>query len=146
MENASKALIIAGGVLIGVLIISLAVYLFVTFGQTSAEINSENSQKQLAQFNAKFTVYEGKENITIYDIITVAGYANENNEYYENSNLDYLIEVYWNNINVANKEGLNRLKNEMKNQQKSDSLNLTKYECKVTEYNQNGRVKKISFK
>ncbi len=146
MENASKALIMAGGVLIGVLIISLAVYLFVTFGQTSAEINSENSQKQLAQFNAKFTVYEGKENITIYDIITVAGYANENNEYYENSNLDYLIEVYWNNINVANKEGLNRLKNEMKNQQKSDSLNLTKYECKVTEYNQNGRVKKISFK
>lgn len=146
MENASKALIMAGGVLIGVLIISLAVYLFVTFGQTSAEINSENSQKQLAQFNAKFTVYEGKENITIYDIITVAGYANENNEYYENSNLDYLIEVYWNNINVANKEGLNRLKNEMKNQQKSDSLNLTKYECKVTEYNQNSRVKKISFK
>ena len=40
MENASKALIMAGGVLIGVLIISLAVYLFVSFGQTSAEINS----------------------------------------------------------------------------------------------------------
>ena len=63
MENASKALIMAGGVLIGVLIISLAVYLFVSFGQTSAEINSENSQKQLSQFNAKFTSYEGRNNI-----------------------------------------------------------------------------------
>ena len=49
MENASKALIMAGGVLIGVLVISLAVYLFVSFGQTSAEINGENSQKQLTQ-------------------------------------------------------------------------------------------------
>ena len=41
MENASNALIIAGGVLIGVLIISLAVYLFVDFGSTSAEINKK---------------------------------------------------------------------------------------------------------
>ena len=81
MENASKALIMAGGVLIGVLIISLAVYLFVSFGQTSAEINSENSQKQLSQFNAKFTSYEGRNDITIYEILTVASYANENNEY-----------------------------------------------------------------
>ena len=59
MENASKALIMAGGVLIGVLIISLAVYLFVSFGQTSAEINSQNAQKQISQFNSQFTSYEG---------------------------------------------------------------------------------------
>lgn len=32
MENASKALIMAGGVLIGILILSLAVYLFIDFG------------------------------------------------------------------------------------------------------------------
>ena len=92
MENASKALIMAGGVLIGVLVISLAVYLFVSFGQTSAEINDENSQKQLTQFNSKFTSYEGKKNLTIYDAITVAGYANENNKYYDNDS-NYIIIV-----------------------------------------------------
>ena len=37
MENASKALLMAAGVLMGILIISLAVFLFVTFGATSAE-------------------------------------------------------------------------------------------------------------
>ena len=63
MENASKALIMAGGVLIGVLIISLAVYLFVSFGQTSAEINSQNAQKQISQFNSQFTSYEGNINL-----------------------------------------------------------------------------------
>ena len=39
MENASNALLIAGGVLIGVLILSLAVYLFADFGAKSADIN-----------------------------------------------------------------------------------------------------------
>ena len=55
MENASKALMMAGGVLIGVLIISLAVYLFADFGSRSASINAQNTEKQLAAFNSKFT-------------------------------------------------------------------------------------------
>ena len=93
MENASKALIMAGGVLIGVLIISLAVYLFVSFGQTSAEINSQNAQKQINQFNSQFTSYEGNNQLTIHDVVTVANFAMENNKYYDN-NPDYIVEVY----------------------------------------------------
>ena len=38
MENASKALIMAAGVLIGVLILSLAVFLFLDFCPTSERI------------------------------------------------------------------------------------------------------------
>ncbi len=92
MENASKALLMAGGVLIGVLIISLAVFLFADFGSTSAEINAQNAQKQITSFNSKFTAYqgyyEGEGNskdwkITIYDIVSLAAFAKENNEYYE---------------------------------------------------------------
>lgn len=142
MENASKALIMAGGVLIGVLIISLAVYLFVSFGQTSAEINSENSQKQLSQFNAKFTSYQGRKDITIYEILTVASYANENNEYYKDGDSNYLIEVYWNNKNVANSSGIKSLKNEIKIQQQSG---LKTYKCNEISYNKNGRINKINF-
>ena len=37
MENASKALIMAAEVLIGVMIISIGVYLFNVFGQYSAD-------------------------------------------------------------------------------------------------------------
>ena len=83
MENASKALLMAAGVLIGVLILSLAVYLFVTFGATSAELHKQNEENQVAQFNSQFTQYEGKEDVTIYDVITVANLAKENNKFYE---------------------------------------------------------------
>ena len=87
MENASKALLMAGGVLIGILILSLAAYLFVDFGSTSAEIHRQNEEKQITEFNSKFTSYEGYKDkdgnwqITIYDIITLAEYAKENNTY-----------------------------------------------------------------
>ena len=92
MENASKALIMAGGVLIGILLISLAVYLFVDFGTTSAKINEKNAQQQIVEFNSKFTSYEEKSDLTIYDVITVLGYAQENNTYYENSK-EYKVDV-----------------------------------------------------
>lgn len=82
MENASKALFIAAGVLIGILIVSLAVYLIVSFGSTSAEIHKQNIEQQISQFNNKFIYYEGKD-CTIYDVVTVANLATENNKYYE---------------------------------------------------------------
>ena len=85
MENASNALIMAAGVLIGILILSLAVYLFADFGRTAADINSQNEQQELIKFNTRFSAYEGREGLTIYDVITVASYANENNLYYNDS-------------------------------------------------------------
>ena len=142
MENASKALIMAGGVLIGVLVISLAVYLFVSFGQTSVEINDENSQKQLTQFNSKFTSYEGKKNLTIYDAITVAGYANENNEYYDNDS-NYIIIVNLDGRRIDNQ--LSNIERIRKTQNKK-SEDLTVYKCEVIDYHENGRVKTINFK
>lgn len=83
MENASKALIMAAGVLIGILILSLAVYLFLSFGSTSAELHKQKEEQQLNQFNAQFTSYVGKEGITIYDVVSVANLATESNIYYE---------------------------------------------------------------
>ena len=41
MENASKALIMAASVLIGIMILSLAVYLFATFGASSAQMHEQ---------------------------------------------------------------------------------------------------------
>lgn len=79
MENASKALLMAAGVLVGILILSLAVYLFISFGGTSADIHDKVQKDQLAKFNTQFTTYETKESVTIYDIISVANLATENN-------------------------------------------------------------------
>lgn len=85
MENASKALIMAAGVLIGILVLSLGVYLFASFGNTSVQIQAENEANELNKFNSQFTVYQGRKDLTIYDILTVANYASENNKNY---NLD----------------------------------------------------------
>lgn len=83
MENASRALLMAAGVLVGILVLTLAVYLFISFGTTSAELHKQNYEQQLEQFNSQFTVYEGKDDVTIYDVVTAANLATENNIYYE---------------------------------------------------------------
>ncbi len=157
MENASKALIMAGGVLIGVLLLTLIVYLFTTFGATSAQINSQNVAKQIAQFNSKFTSYENKEGLTMYDIVTVAGYAKENNEYYDCDNNSYNKNNYYIYVYIGNSN------NESNGIQKKDSEELQKlitdeqnlitenngalpiYKCRIKDYHTNGRVKTIIF-
>ncbi len=59
MENASKALIIAGAILIAILLISIGVIL-INSGRdiTSTGTAGMNSQK-IQSFNAQFTPYEG---------------------------------------------------------------------------------------
>lgn len=146
MENASKALIMAGSVLIGVLIMTLAVYLFVDFGTTSAQINEQNAQNQITQFNSKFTSYEGKEDITIYDIVTIASYANENNKFYENDD-EYKICVLISNKYIQNdietkKDTLIKID---QNKISKDNPNLPTYSCKIEKYHENGRVYEIKF-
>lgn len=148
MENASKALIMAGGVLIGILIISLAVYLFTDFGSTSAQINAQNSQKQITEFNSKFTSYEeykdkdGNWKITIYDIITLAGYAKENNQYYEDTSEEQ-IKVKIDNIEIQ--DNTNDRNQELINKYTSDGI-LKKFKCSKVEYNTRGKVNSITFK
>lgn len=83
MENASKALIMAAGVLIGVLILSLAAFLFLDFGATSESVYSQMETQQLTQYNAQYTVYSGRNDITVYELISLANLAKENNEYYK---------------------------------------------------------------
>ena len=151
MENASKALLMAGGVLIGILIMSLAVFLYIDFGQSAAEINEQNAQAQLYQFNSRFTVYDTtksgsneKVEWTIYDVVTVAGFAYENNEYYGDNLEGYGIIVYLGN-------GNNEI--QTKSQIIDNKTNLiqsnigNKYTCTIEEYHPDtGRVWKIRFR
>ena len=83
MENASKALLMAAGVLLGIMIISLAVYLFSNFAGTSSQIHANIEENQIAQFNSQFTTYEGKDNVTIHDVVSMASLATQNNQTYE---------------------------------------------------------------
>lgn len=88
MENASNALLMVAAVLIGVMIISIGVYLFSVFGDTTSAIEDQIEQSQIAQFNSQFTKFEGLENCTIYDVVTTINLAQSNNKNYDYTSED----------------------------------------------------------
>ncbi|MCI8411789.1 MAG: hypothetical protein HFJ40_05090 [Clostridia bacterium] len=57
MENASKALIIAGAILLSILLISLGIMIFNQAQDTVGSINM--SEQEIQAFNNKFIPYEG---------------------------------------------------------------------------------------
>lgn len=59
MENASKALIIAGAILLAILLISLGIMIF---NQAQDTVNNSGmTQAEVTTFNNKFLKYEGKQ-------------------------------------------------------------------------------------
>ena len=59
MENASKALIIAGAILLSILIIALGIYVFNMAKNASS--TSSLDELEVSQFNQQFTNYRGKQ-------------------------------------------------------------------------------------
>lgn len=56
MENASKALIIAGAILLAILLITLGIFVFTQAQDTLGSINL--SEQEVLAFNNKFLAYE----------------------------------------------------------------------------------------
>lgn len=75
MENASKALLMAGTILIGMLIISLGVYLASNFSQTSEAYYKRWNTEQIQQYNDQITknfiTENGNTFVTVQGIITI---------------------------------------------------------------------------
>lgn len=59
MENASKALLIAGSVLIVILLIAVGVRIFNSTQGTTDQVEETMVTTEMAQFNSKFTSYTG---------------------------------------------------------------------------------------
>ena len=83
MDNASKALLMAGSVLLAIMIISLAMYLFANFHQATSQIEGNVEESQVMQFNNQFTKYESNNQVTIYEVLSMANLATQNNKQYQ---------------------------------------------------------------
>ena len=59
MENASKALLIAGAILIAILLIAIGMMVFNSANSTIKTATSNMSQQDKTAFNQQFSVYEG---------------------------------------------------------------------------------------
>lgn len=154
MENASKALIMAAGVLVGILILSLAVFLFLDFGNSSSQIYDKVEANQLTQYNAQYTIYSGRTDVSIYEIISLANLAKENNTFYgEYSDFEdsYKVEVILQN-NTQDQDYIAGHYRDLIDEYTDINADTGKLEytfkCKGDnniEYHSNGKVKKIVF-
>ena len=80
MENSTKALIMAGGVLIALLIISAGVILYRNFAENAEIYEKQPETVNLEQINVNFEKYVGQTNLTIHDVVTVYNYIKENKD------------------------------------------------------------------
>ncbi len=160
MENASRAITMAAGILIGVLILTLGAYLIVDLGSKSRDISKQIEQQRIVNANSKYTSYatssdsDEKKVLTVYDIITILGYAKENNNYYEISEDEQKSNTYndpeKNEIKVFidSKNIIGFSQSDLLNSYGSDSSGNLKQFILTTgniEYNDLGKVIKITF-
>ena len=90
MENASKALLIAGGVLIAMIIASFGVYLYGVYHSHAENVMNKLTESQITEFNAKFTAFEGRD-LTTNEVISVMNLVKENNT--NSYNYNNIIEI-----------------------------------------------------
>lgn len=84
MENAAKALGIAAGVLLAVILMSLIAYFFSNISEWPQQQDDMESAEQLAKFNKEYEVYE-KSQMYGVDVISCLNKAKSNNEKYVNA-------------------------------------------------------------
>ena len=108
MENASKALIIAGGVLIVILVLTLFAYINTKMGSGTHNLYSRLEDHDITEFNQKFLNYDGNKNLKIQDVVTLINTANNANK---NNNIGAQVSVLVNNASYLDKstDALNEL-------------------------------------
>ena len=77
MENATKALLIAGGVLIAIIILTIGVTLYSMYSNQSKEYSQIITTTEIQKFNSKFDVYVGRTDITAQEVASVVNLAKE---------------------------------------------------------------------
>lgn len=158
MENASKALLIAGGVLIAMVIASFGVYLYGVFHSHSENLLAAMSEKEVNEFNAKFQAFENKK-LTANEVVSIINLVRDNNM--NNESLQIQLEL--NHIyNISSVSAItdflaltNYINSSMNIYEKECNQFLHKYAvmngdkyyfiCNVIEYNDKNLVSKVKI-
>ena len=134
MENASKALIIAGAILLSILLISLGIYIF---QQANGVINGSGMTKaEISAFNQQFTKYEGDKK-TGSEIRALVQEVLANNKG-EDASDETQIEI------IDGKNAVALKTTDTKPTYNTNFKNTKYYKVEVTDYQTSGRVKSIT--
>ena len=134
MENASKALIMAGSVLIGVIIISIGVLFINSTSMLSQSYDEKLEADSINGYNNKFLIYAKNNNAQ--DMVSLYNLIVENNIKYEGT-ADRQVELIVDSTKWENKTPENLV-----DAMKSES----NYLFETVDYHSNGFVKSLNFK
>ena len=121
MENAAKALLISGGVLIAVLLLTLFSYLFGKMSEGTSKAYDDMEKHEISEFNQQFLNYEGRNDLTVQDVATLINLAIDSEK---NSKFRAKVEIKYGGNNIASNS--QEAKNWLSNTAKSSK----KYKCK----------------
>lgn len=153
MENASKALIIAGGILVGLIIIGLLVIVLTNVGAFNKGAEEIKQSEQIAAFNKQFESYN-KQILRGAEVATVINKIRNNNKTFED-NIDY--QIKWKIIleedafvpltkGEYNENNYKRYKEVTENASQFTKFKELYFKCTKMEYNsKTGRVENIEF-
>lgn len=122
MENASKALIIAGGVLIVILVLTLFAYINTKMGSGTHNLYLRLEDHDITEFNQKFLNYDENNHLRIQEVVSLINMAKNANI---NNNIGAQVSVLVNNASYLDKstDELNELL--MNNADKTYTCNVT---------------------
>ena len=131
MENATKALLLAAGVLITIIVITLGVTLYSTFSNQTRGYSQVISNNQVQKFNSRFIVFLEREDITALEVVTAINLGKE-----------YNVNILLDREEFTNSEDF----------LKSNGDNV--YECKIITnagnknpiFDSEGKIKQLKFK
>ena len=134
MENASKALLMAGGILIALLILGSLVLLFSNLQDYQNKTDASTKQAQIAEFNSQFEPYN-KKALTLMELKSVYNKIISNNEKYPEYEIETNIETIYTKIN-----------DDFKDIDESEKINRV-FRCTEIKYeNPDGRISYMKFK
>lgn len=133
MENASEALLIAGGILLGILTITLLVYMFGNLSNMESADMARVEQERLNAWNAEWEAYN-KRLLYGTEVLTVINKAEQNNQEYEDNTTYYVTYKILQGNTQVDKSFVEARKTSI-------------FECTAMNYsNETGRINEVIFK
>ena len=153
MENASNALIIAGGVLIGVVLLSVIVVAFQGASDLAKSYDTSIATTSLQAFNNTFEKFQDAD-VNIHDIITLAHFAKD----YNTKNLLEKTDSVYITVKCESTELQDKTDSELLTFLEANTFsklasgvensegNIQKYKCQEIKYNESTKaVTEITF-
>lgn len=144
MENASKALIMAGGVLVGLLVITIGVMLYINFSNSSKSMTSNWDTAELTKYNSSFLVYVSRTDISAQELMSLVSLSQQ-----REGNIKIIINnvdaTNWNTNDINMFLNANILTHEKDASGNIVKKNTYKYVSDSIKYDQAGRVCEMEF-